>query len=463
MEVPESSWAAGQEACRKNGLEMATVHSLAEIAEVLAATGGASAWLGASDQDIEGAWTWADASPFLFSHWNSGEPNGGQGESCMQVNRDGSWNDLRCTNALPVLCMQPFRAPRVDSSFPAFTVSKIGDQQMLSVRHQWNEVEGWTAAGYSSLARGFELDEDTGRFTAHLEGIYFASASIALADAESSWVSVGILINGEESFSNGCSVLNGGRTVENSDFVVSCLLKLDVADYISVQVYPNGDNDVTVLAGSGFSAVLLSGTEFMHEEVAFAASHHGEQAITASGWTEVTRFRTDNYPSLFAHESFDGSTGRFTASESGTFLTAATIRFDGADDGYFGFGIMTNGRAAWNSGLASLFGDPDDSYADSALAGVRKLAGGDFLSVFVHANADEDYKVSGNNGGFSAALMGTSNEGGVGAVPGVSVAPGRDEYGHRDRLVRAGRGGRRRGGLEGGRLPLAAAITALQR
>ena len=73
----------------------------------------ASAWLGGSDADSEGDWTWADGSTWGYTNWRSSEPNGNPVEpngnvieNYLAMNIDGSWNDLRINASINFFCQQ---------------------------------------------------------------------------------------------------------------------------------------------------------------------------------------------------------------------------------------------------------------------------------------------------------------------------------------------------------------------
>ena len=55
-------------------------------------------WIGMSDADQEGVWTWIDGSELTLDAWHNGEPNDYGGEDCGEIYRWGSetWNDAPC-------------------------------------------------------------------------------------------------------------------------------------------------------------------------------------------------------------------------------------------------------------------------------------------------------------------------------------------------------------------------------
>ena len=99
------TWAAAADACAVFGLHLVTINDAAEnslVASLLSET----AWIGFSDLDAEGSFTWQDGSPVTFTSWSSGEPNDSNGEDCTHTNwsSPGLWNDLDCGNTEPFVC-----------------------------------------------------------------------------------------------------------------------------------------------------------------------------------------------------------------------------------------------------------------------------------------------------------------------------------------------------------------------
>ena len=58
-------------------------------------------WLGATDEASEGNWQWITGEPWNYTNWDSGEPNGGVYENCLDYS-DASinWNDESCGRPL---------------------------------------------------------------------------------------------------------------------------------------------------------------------------------------------------------------------------------------------------------------------------------------------------------------------------------------------------------------------------
>lgn len=111
---------AARTACLGLGAELAKVDS-AEVQALLATLIGTSvAFIGASDEAVEGTFVWEDGSPMTFTSWNTGEPNNGGGflqEDCVVMlgSAGGAWDDRPCApvpiapavGSYPFVCASP--------------------------------------------------------------------------------------------------------------------------------------------------------------------------------------------------------------------------------------------------------------------------------------------------------------------------------------------------------------------
>ena len=100
------------EFCETLGGHLPSIESQIEQDEVVAEakdSSSAYAWLGGSDQEDEGIWTWTDDTLWNFTDWRRGEPSNNRSskeeEDCLSldiVNR--KWKDHPCRYFLPFLC-----------------------------------------------------------------------------------------------------------------------------------------------------------------------------------------------------------------------------------------------------------------------------------------------------------------------------------------------------------------------
>lgn len=80
---------------------LASIQSTSESALITSLVGASEAFLGGSDELIEGTFVWDDGTPVLLTNWNTGEPNNAVGqfeEDCIVLigSLGGVWNDVPC-------------------------------------------------------------------------------------------------------------------------------------------------------------------------------------------------------------------------------------------------------------------------------------------------------------------------------------------------------------------------------
>lgn len=108
----DTTWDEARQDCEAFG---ATLTSIADKAENDLIRGGldassiGEAWIGLSDIAQEDQFEWEDGSPLSFEPWKSGQPDDFDGmEDCVEIEADGSWNDLPCDEIRPgYACRDP--------------------------------------------------------------------------------------------------------------------------------------------------------------------------------------------------------------------------------------------------------------------------------------------------------------------------------------------------------------------
>ena len=93
----KASWGEAEELCRQKGGHLASRVSKEEQEELVNLVGSRFFWLGGSDAQQEGNWTWNDGTPWNVEYWNESEPNGRGGENCLAILEE-AWNDTDCEN-----------------------------------------------------------------------------------------------------------------------------------------------------------------------------------------------------------------------------------------------------------------------------------------------------------------------------------------------------------------------------
>jgi hypothetical protein len=82
-------------ACELAGGHLAFVESEKEQQFLSEFVNGKRCWLGATDDQHEGDWTWLNGATLQFKSWHRGEPNNADGrEHYLIMDPDGKWNDV---------------------------------------------------------------------------------------------------------------------------------------------------------------------------------------------------------------------------------------------------------------------------------------------------------------------------------------------------------------------------------
>jgi hypothetical protein len=91
--------------CESRGAHLVTITSSGENSFVTSLVPGTHAWIGLSDSDAEGTWTWSTGEALSYSNWNTGEPNdAAPGEDYAEITSSGRWNDLPTSWNIPYIC-----------------------------------------------------------------------------------------------------------------------------------------------------------------------------------------------------------------------------------------------------------------------------------------------------------------------------------------------------------------------
>ncbi|KAL6491168.1 hypothetical protein MHYP_G00015130 [Metynnis hypsauchen] len=105
------TWTDAQNYCREKFIDLATIESQEEMNAVITALKGKKKkfWIGLKQKDIHDttSWIWSDGSNSSYRNWNTGEPNFGRHEMCVELWHDAAyrWNDAGCHNHRnPFIC-----------------------------------------------------------------------------------------------------------------------------------------------------------------------------------------------------------------------------------------------------------------------------------------------------------------------------------------------------------------------
>lgn len=106
------TWQNAENMCLNRGGYLAIINSKEEQNFLEKIIAGRTVWFGLTDQETENTFKWVDGTtltPTSFSYWDEGEPNNEFGnEHCVQVWRQGKWNDEICNETSYAVCEKHF-------------------------------------------------------------------------------------------------------------------------------------------------------------------------------------------------------------------------------------------------------------------------------------------------------------------------------------------------------------------
>ncbi|XP_039669665.1 CD209 antigen-like protein C [Perca fluviatilis] len=93
------SWQEGRDDCQQRGTDLIIINNKEE--QDFARQFKRRTWIGLTDRETEGIWTWVDGTALNTSFWHTGEPNSyqSQEEDCGEIRMydvENSWNDMPC-------------------------------------------------------------------------------------------------------------------------------------------------------------------------------------------------------------------------------------------------------------------------------------------------------------------------------------------------------------------------------
>ena len=90
-------WNEARQSCENQGGHLVTISSAEENEFVWQASGNVDLWIGFTDEEAEGVWTWVTGEDADYTNWHSGEPNNGGShdneDQAMIYSMTGDWND----------------------------------------------------------------------------------------------------------------------------------------------------------------------------------------------------------------------------------------------------------------------------------------------------------------------------------------------------------------------------------
>ncbi|XDV25862.1 hypothetical protein PO909_029701 [Leuciscus waleckii] len=103
MSSEEKSWSESRRYCTERGADLIIINNKEKEELVKKMSGSTGVWMGLTDSDEEGRWTWVDGSTLTSGFWMSTEPNGYKKENCAVLYPSGLY-DYPCENAFKCIC-----------------------------------------------------------------------------------------------------------------------------------------------------------------------------------------------------------------------------------------------------------------------------------------------------------------------------------------------------------------------
>jgi titin len=155
-----ATWTNAKAAAQAVGGYLACVTSASEntwLFQNVAA--GGTPWLGATDEVVEGTWTWVSGETWSYTAWGAGEPNNSGNEDYVTFRTDGGWNDLAGGTASPYI-VEWNTDPNVPADPANLRATNVTEAR---VDLAWDDL--------SSGETGFELERALGTGTFGLLGL----------------------------------------------------------------------------------------------------------------------------------------------------------------------------------------------------------------------------------------------------------------------------------------------------
>ncbi|XP_054882840.1 macrophage mannose receptor 1-like [Poeciliopsis prolifica] len=125
------SWSGAQQACRKDGGDLASIRNMEDHSFITSELGYASTdelWIGLNDIKTEGLFDWSDHTTVTFTSWEVGKPQTATNQNdCVLVRGENeNWADRDCKETHGFICMKTSASEPSGDEIQQDTGCKVG-------------------------------------------------------------------------------------------------------------------------------------------------------------------------------------------------------------------------------------------------------------------------------------------------------------------------------------------------
>jgi hypothetical protein len=141
--INSMTWQTAKTLCEQNGGHLAVI-SNQEEGEFVYQNSLDYAWLGLTDEAVEGQWVWVTDEPLTYVNWFPGEPNGSTSENYAEMGSGygAKWNDSYSSYSAPYAILEIESATNSQWSFtPSAGIVESGDSEQVILTIDGHNLE----------------------------------------------------------------------------------------------------------------------------------------------------------------------------------------------------------------------------------------------------------------------------------------------------------------------------------
>ena len=144
LSTNQLTWQQAQAQAQANGGHLATIPNAQTNTLLDNALSTGSAYIGFTDEVVEGTFRWVDGSPVTYTNWQSGEPNNvGAGEDYGVLTANGAWFDG--TGATLGFSFLQLSAAGIDQNLCSNTTIQLNGAALSGASYSWTGPNGFTS------------------------------------------------------------------------------------------------------------------------------------------------------------------------------------------------------------------------------------------------------------------------------------------------------------------------------